>query len=390
MVKSTLAAATAALFLSATPVSAFPPPGNPGRHPHGGSADPRPIPGPGPKSNKPPGGPHGNNIPRACPNPIVRKEWRTLSAREQTDYISAVKCLINLPSLAASGSVAGALNRFDDFQGVHAVQTPDIHFVGHFLHWHRYMLHLYETTLRTECSYKGAQPYWDWFIDIDSGLPMEEWTIFSTPTPSTGLGGNGVYIPSESLTPEQNPFNLTGRTGGGCVQSGAFTPDKGFSVNLNRTDPQRTDSHCLTRDFMEGVARDLLKHEVVEELMEKTNFTDFARRMEGLPSFDYPNVHGGGHFGVGGVLGTLGDAFNSPGDPIFYLHHANVDRLWTLWQLQNPEYVMSVGGPIVPFDYEGAQVDLDFEVNLNELGPSRKLAELQYTRGPLMCYVYDQ
>lgn len=147
---------------------------------------------------------------------------------------------------------------------------------------------------------------------------MDQWTIFSTPGPETGFGGNGLFIPSEDLTPEQNPFNLTGRTGGGCVQAGAFTEEKGFRVNLNKADPQSTDSHCLTRDFMEGIARGLLKHEVVSELMGKTNFTDFARRMEGEPSFDVPNVHGGGHYGVGGVLGTLGDAYNSPGGESFF------------------------------------------------------------------------
>lgn len=95
-------------------------------------------------------------------------------------------------------------------------------------------------------------------------------------------------------------------------------------MNLHKTDPQRTDPHCLTRDFMEGVARVLLKHEVVDELMAKTDFEGFARRMEGEPSFEYPNVHGGGHFGVGGVLGTLGDAFNSPGGKL--LHSSSEGR----------------------------------------------------------------
>lgn len=26
------------------------------------------------------------------------------------------------------------------------------------------------------------------------------------------------------------------------------------------------------------------------------------------------------------------DAFSSPGDPTFFLHHAQIDRLWALWQ----------------------------------------------------------
>jgi tyrosinase len=37
----------------------------------------------------------------------------------------------------------------------------------------------------------------------------------------------------------------------------------------------------------------------------------------------------------------------SPNDPIFFLHHCNIDRLWSEWQQQNPTvgYVPNIGGP---------------------------------------------
>jgi tyrosinase len=43
-------------------------------------------------------------------------------------------------------------------------------------------------------------------------------------------------------------------------------------------------------------------------------------------------LHGNVHNDIGGQMG----AFFSPLDPIFWLHHANVDRLWSLWQRRNP------------------------------------------------------
>lgn len=52
---------------------------------------------------------------------------------------------------------------------------------------------------------------------------------------------------------------------------------------------------------------------LVGEVLAQKDYTAFAKRVENVPSFDEPNVHGSGHFGVGGVLGTIGNAANSPG-----------------------------------------------------------------------------
>jgi tyrosinase len=41
------------------------------------------------------------------------------------------------------------------------------------------------------------------------------------------------------------------------------------------------------------------------------------------------------HFAVGGRFGTMNSA-SSPADPIFFLHHANIDRLWSEWEASHP------------------------------------------------------
>lgn len=60
-----------------------------------------------------------------------------------------------------------------------------------------------------------------------------------------------------------------------------------------------------------------------------------------LESQPHNNVHGG----VGGHMG----AYLSPIDPIFFLHHANIDRLWDVWTRRQA----AMGRPILP---EGADL----------------------------------
>jgi hypothetical protein len=39
---------------------------------------------------------------------------------------------------------------------------------------------------------------------------------------------------------------------------------------------------------------------------------------------------------------------SSISDPVFYLHHANLDRIWYIWQKQSPGNIYDMGGPIHP------------------------------------------
>jgi tyrosinase len=54
------------------------------------------------------------------------------------------------------------------------------------------------------------------------------------------------------------------------------------------------------------------------------NFVSASGTLEGTP-------HGAVHVDVGGSMGSVPTAAQ---DPIFYLHHCNIDRLWNLWLAQ--------------------------------------------------------
>jgi hypothetical protein len=43
-------------------------------------------------------------------------------------------------------------------------------------------------------------------------------------------------------------------------------------------------------------------------------------------------AHAAVHIAIGGTMNSS----SSPADPIFFLHHANLDRIWAEWQKKNP------------------------------------------------------
>lgn len=67
----------------------------------------------------------------------------------------------------------------------------------------------------------------------------------------------------------------------------------------------------------------------INSILNETTFSRFNRRLEGTP-------HNAGHVVVGfpptGKPGHIGSGL-SPLDPLFWLHHCNVDRLWAQWQM---------------------------------------------------------
>jgi tyrosinase len=81
------------------------------------------------------------------------------------------------------------------------------------MHWHRYYIWAYETALRTECSYTGYQPYWDWskYPDIINSpiFNGDEWS----------MGGNGDPVVHNGMSFGPG-MTIPAGPGGGCVTTG--------------------------------------------------------------------------------------------------------------------------------------------------------------------------
>ncbi|RYP25699.1 hypothetical protein DL768_011394 [Monosporascus sp. mg162] len=258
----------------------------------------------------------------------IRREWGDLSDAEREDYISAVQCLQSKPSLFEEGVAPGAKSRFDDYVAVHISMTDDVHFVSQFLSWHRYLLWTYERALREDCGYTGYQPYWNWdrYVKDPENSPLFNGN-------STSLSGNSVR--------------------GACVTSGPF---KDMKVNLGPGASLKYNPRCLKRDISKSWAS------------------------------HFNGVHGGGHFTVGGDPG--GDLHASNGDPAFYLHHAMIDRIWWIWQMQDlSTRLTAVGGRTS----RGRPGSLNEDIDIGVLGDSVKLGKLLNTmggKGGDFCYIY--
>lgn len=112
--------------------------------------------------------------------------------------------------------------------------------------------------------------------------------------------------------------------------------------------------------------------------MAHVGFNSFTDALYGTP-------HGVVHTGVGGPGGDM-SAFATAGrDPIFWLHHANIDRLWELW-------LLSGGGRVNPTtDTAWMTQTFDFydetgaTVTLTGAGVVDTAAQLGYRYGSLLC-----
>ncbi|ETS86011.1 hypothetical protein PFICI_04036 [Pestalotiopsis fici W106-1] len=299
----------------------------------------------------------------------IRKEWRNLAESEQASYLEAVNCLMELP---ANTSLSGVTNRFSDLQATHRDKTNAtvngvfvgdiIHSVGQFLPWHRWYIYAHEVMLRDQCNYTGPLPWWDEAKDADTG------NAFSSPMWSAdAFGGNGT---GSDL----------------CVVDGAFANHtEHIGPGLANTD------YCLDRSWDNEWAVESANSTSVKNCTRHNDYETFWQCMVAEKS-----THKGIHTAVGGLMG---DKDTSPGDPIFFLHHNYVDRIWWQWQTANPDSRMyDMSGTTFNTTYltvEGidapdvATASLDYVINIADILPDVIIGDVMNVQNGLLCYDYD-
>jgi tyrosinase len=174
-----------------------------------------------------------------------------------------------------------------------------------FLPWHRQFLLDFERALQ-RVDLNVSLPYWDWTVNRRPNSPI--WN-------ADFMGGNG-------------------RVGDRQVMNGPFAFSSG-----NWTLTVRVDDRPFLRRVLAGnnlqlptaAERDtVLAINVYDSApWNSTSATGFRNQVEGWRG---PNLHNRVHVWVGGTMATG----VSPNDPVFWLHHCYIDRLWADWQARHP------------------------------------------------------
>lgn len=252
---------------------------------------------------------------QSCASIKRRQEWRTLSRADQISYINAAKCLMSNPSQLMPGS---GLRRSDDFQYVHSNLQDSVHFVAHFLVWHRHFIYLYEEAL-SHCGYTGALPRWDWTLDAANVTAAPVWSSDT----EVGFGTNGT---GPSTAPSSSGLD------GGAVVDGAFAR---LQLNLPfRHQLQRNWNPFLDISVGGSIfASQYFDQRAIRILQSSTSYQQFAVGVEGQDPDVFDNAQPGPHSTVHALIGgDFPSSSTAANDPLFFLHHANIDWLWWKWQ----------------------------------------------------------
>jgi tyrosinase len=174
-------------------------------------------------------------------------------------------------------------NRYECWH--HARVASDMFPYDLFLPWHRAYLTFFDNAARDQ-NPEAILPWWDWTSDASHEIGL--------PTAYT--------------------------SGGLALQTGPMPAVNGEPGRRTRRNP--------------GDPAALPTPEQVNAVLDLTDFRDFSNQLQ--------DVHDAVHGWVGGDMGSIG---TSAFDPVFWAHHAMIDRLWYLWQLRHgvnnipPEYL---------------------------------------------------
>lgn len=159
----------------------------------------------------------------------------------------------------------------------------------YFLPWHREFVLMYERAVRVLTGYSAfAMPYWDWTVDRVMPQAFTDPTYKGKPNP--------LYVPGRTLNTASWPLP-DAWVGKDTLEARVYA-ETNFQVFGTSKNPAQNDLDMRwvvrgggVQGFLEGTPHNLI------------------------------------HNAIGAFMPTPG----SPRDPIFMMHHGNIDRIWATW-----------------------------------------------------------
>ncbi|WP_433782586.1 tyrosinase family protein [Actinomycetospora sp. CA-101289] len=186
-----------------------------------------------------------------------------------------------------------------------------------FLPWHRLMLLLLEMQVqRVLGSPDFGVPYWDWAADGELAPGEQPQTPLWS---DAGIGGSGDTV-------GDGPFR------GGEFEVRLVSDGVVRLVKAGRPLTRRLGVSPMapTLPTVADVATTLGLDEY-DAFPWNSSSGEFRNVLEGWPNG--PSLHNRVHVWIGGDMGIA----SSPNDPVFFLNHANVDRIWQAWMRDHGE-----------------------------------------------------
>ncbi|KAH8785171.1 putative tyrosinase [Diaporthe sp. PMI_573] len=288
-----------------------------------------------------------------CSNPPIRREWRGLTVDEKEDFTRSVNCLSRVPS---TWGLNGTL--YDDFSALHGGIGSWSHRSSSFLPWHRNALHVWETALREHCGFSGQIPYWDWTMDWMNLANSSMWDN------TEGFGGDG-QVGGPTTVGE-----------GRCVVDGPFADLR--PIKYNHTYVQ----HCLSRGFRDNgtlghISGLPFRPEIIGEVRRKKTYVEFEEAIE-------MHLHNAMHLGISGDFLSL----TAANDPIFYVHHAQMDHLWWQWQQEDLQKRLIEYNGKHMHNSTGQDAGLDSMLVYGGFTDDIPVSHVMNTEGGKLCYRY--
>jgi hypothetical protein len=217
-----------------------------------------------------------------------------------------------------AGDPRRILSLYDVFEDMHsASKNGMLHGTSVFLHHHKALMWLYESALiyialtdgptmnppiTPEQACNIQQPYWEWelgYNDIARNWGnIQNTDVFQYPD----LFGD--------MTPGDN----------GYVDQGYFAYTTAFDAPENICVGSLCDRK-LKRVFNSNILTGINATRMKDDIVNNPTFERFI-----------PFLHGGFHNPIHNFVGgAMGFTATTALDPIFYMHHTNIDRFWHLW-----------------------------------------------------------